>query len=145
MTVVRAILRLFRSAVFLGWLSIALASTAVAASVWAFQLSTTVAVMTANAAATAAAHRKQLAKAAAKARLRRAIASVPIAGLGAVVYFEERDYQEWLRQNLQGNRQQYACEVAALSVEVIDEVLQDLPEAVRPDSETVLGLMPTCG
>ncbi len=140
--------RALKSVVFLGWLSFVLASTAIAAGVWVMQLSATVATMTTNAAAIALANRKQLAKAVAKtkakARLRRVIAVIPVAGVGALAYFEEQDYQEWLQQNPEGTRQQYACKVSALTAEVMDEVLQDLPEFVRPESETVLGFMPDC-
>jgi hypothetical protein len=142
------IVSVFRNVVFLGWLSVALASTTLAAGIWALQMTTTVAAMSAKAATTAVAHRKQLAKAVAKtkakARLRRAIAAVPVAGVAAIGYFEEQDYQEWLTENPNGTRKQYACEVAALTAEVVDDVLQDLHESVRPDPETVLSYMPKC-
>lgn len=134
----------FRSVVFLVWLSAALASTAIAASIWALQMTSAVAAMSAKAVATGIAHRQQLAKAVAKARLRRAIVAVPIAGIGAIAYFEEQDFREWLEENPEGTRQAYACEVAALTAEVIDEVLQDLPEIARPAPETVLDYMPEC-
>ncbi|SEM27356.1 hypothetical protein SAMN05443999_11810 [Roseovarius azorensis] len=142
------IFRSFRNVVFLGWLSFALVSTTIAAGLWAIQMATTVVTMTANAAATAVAHRKQLARAVAKtkakARLRRAIVDVPFAGAGAIFYFEKQDYREWKEQNPGGTREQYACEVAALTAEVVDEVLQDLPEIMRPAPETVLGYVPEC-
>lgn len=142
------IVRVFRNVVFLGWLCFALVSTTIAAGIWAVQMATTVATMSASAAATAVAHRKQLvkavAKAKAKARLRRAIVAVPFVGVGAITYFEEQDYREWLEQNPGGTRQQYACEVASLTAEVVDEVLQDLPEIMRPAPETVLGYVPEC-
>jgi len=138
----------FRNVVFLGWLSVALASTTLAAGVWAFQMTTTVAAMSAKAAATAVAHRKQLAKAVAKAkskaRLRRAVVAVPLVGVGAIAYFEERDYQEWLAANPDGTRKQYSCEVASLTAEVVDDVLQDLPKRVRPEPELVLNRLPEC-
>lgn len=137
-----------RSLVFLSWLSFGLAFTTVAAGIWVLQLSATVATMSANAAATALAHRKQLAKAVAKtkakARLRRVIAVIPIVGVGALAYFEEQDYQEWLAENPSGSRQQYACEVSVLTAEIADEVLQELPEMVRPDPDTLLGYLPEC-
>ncbi|SDJ39354.1 hypothetical protein [Lutimaribacter saemankumensis] len=142
------VFELFRSVVFLGWLSFALASSTIAAGIWAFQMTTTVATMSAKAAATAVAHRKQLAKAVAKtkakARLRRAVVAVPLAGVGAIAYFEEQDFQEWLVENPEGTRQQYACEVASLTAEVVDDVLQGLPEIMRPAPETVLGYLPEC-
>ena len=139
---------LFRSLVFLGWLSFALMSTTIATGIWAAQMATTVATMSAKAATTAAAHRKQLAKAVAKtkakARLRRAIVAVPLVGAGAIAYFEKQDYREWLEKNPEGTRKQYACEVASLTAEVVDEVLQDLPQMMRPAPETVLGYVPEC-
>lgn len=136
----------FRNVVFLGWLSVALVSTTIAAGIWALQMTTTVAAMSAKAASTAVAHRKQLAKAVAKAkaRLRRAVVAVPIAGVAAIGYFEEQDYQEWLEDHPEGTRQQYACEVASMTAEIADEVLQNLPERVRPGPETILGYMPEC-
>jgi len=138
----------FRNVVFLGWLCFGLASTTIAAGIWALQMTTTVAAMSAKAASTAVAHRKQLAKAVAKAkakaRLRRAVVAVPIAGVAAIGYFEEQDYQEWLEDHPEGTRQQYACEVASMTAEIADEVLQNLPERVRPGPETILGYMPEC-
>lgn len=138
----------FRNVVFLGWLSVALVSTTIAASIWALQMTASVAAISAKAAATAVTHRKQLAKAVAKtkakARLRRAVVAVPVVGIGAVTYFEEQDYREWLEEHPDGTRQQYSCKEASLSAEVVDEVLQGLPEFMRPAPETVLGKMPKC-
>lgn len=142
------ILKLLRSLTFLSWLSFGLAFTTVAAGIWVLQLSATVATMSANAAATALAHRKQIAKAVAKtkakARLRRVVAVIPVAGVGALAYFEEQDYQDWLAENPSGSRQQYACEVSVLTAEIADEVLQELPEMLRPDPDTLLGYLPEC-
>ena len=87
---------------------------------------------------------KAVAKAKAKARLRRAVVAIPIAGIGAITYFEEQDYQEWKEQNPEGDRKEYACEIASLTVEVMDDVLQGLPERVRPAPETVREFLPTC-
>jgi len=138
----------FRSVFYLGWLSVALAATTIAAGAWALQMTSTVAALSAKAAATAVAHRKQVAKAVAKARakarLRRAVVAVPIAGVGAIAYFEEQDFREWLEEHPKGTRQQYACDVAALTAEVVDDVLQGLPRRVRPAPETLMGYMPDC-
>lgn len=142
------ILGVFRSVVFLGWLSFALVSTTVMAGVWALQMATSVATISAQAAATAAAHRKQLARAVAKtkakARLRRAIVAVPFLGVGAIAYFEEQDYRDWKEENADGTRQHYACEVALLTAEVVDEVIQELPERMRPSPSTIMTRMPEC-
>ena len=104
--------------------------------------------MTAEATATALKHRKEIAKAVArtnaKARLKRALVMVPIAGIAAGVYFEEQDYQEWKQQNPNGNRQDYACEVAALTAEVLDELLREIPDNLRPSEERLTGQLPKC-
>ena len=125
-----------------------LLTTVIGTTIWALQLSSAVAVMSANAASVAARHRKEISSAVArtkaKARLRRIVAVVPFVGAGAVVYFEEQDYREWLEENPQGSRADYACEVAQLSAEVIDEVLLELPELMRPQPDAILAWMPTC-
>lgn len=142
------ILKAFRSVVFLSWLSFAFASVAISATVWALQLGATVTALTAQAASAAISHRRELAQAVARAkaraRVQRLVAAVPIAGVGAIAYFKEQDFQDWKEQNPEGTRQQYACEVSALTAEVIDEVLQDLPESIRPEPATVLRYMPEC-
>ncbi len=138
------ILKTLRNLALVGWLCVVMTSIALGATILALKLAATVTTMTAKVAATAAAHRKQLAKAKAKARLRRALVAVPVAGVGAAFYFEEQDYQEWLAENPGGTRQQYACEVAALSAEVIDEWLQEMPEKVRPSEEWLLSQVPEC-
>lgn len=139
---------LLRSVVFLGWLCAALATTSVVTAVWAFQLSSAVSAMAAKVATMADTHRKQLTKEVtrtkAKARLRRAVVAVPIAGIAATAYFEEQDFQEWLIENPDGTRREYACSIATLSAEVVDEVLQELPKTLRPAPETVLSIVPEC-
>ena len=87
---------------------------------------------------------EQKAKLKARERIRRSLIAVPVVGAGLIVYFEEQDYQDWLIDNPNGSRADYACEVASYSAEVIDEIVenvvdagQSLPESVRPDPETV--------
>ncbi|MEM1365310.1 MAG: hypothetical protein AAGH82_06115, partial [Pseudomonadota bacterium] len=126
-----------------------LLTTTVAAGFWVISLTAQVATVTASAAAAAVAHRqamaRALARAKAKARLRRAMAAIPIAGLGVVAELERRDYLEWKQDNPDGDLTEYGCEIAELSAEVIDEVLQDLPEAVRPSRDFVLSLVAQAG
>ena len=74
---------------------------------------------------------KAVARTKAKARLRRALVAVPIVGAGAVFWFEARDFKEWQEENPGGTPAEYGCETALLSAEVMDEFLQDLPEALR--------------
>ena len=103
-----------------------------------------VAAMTASAAATAAAHRTALAKVKAKARLRRYVAAIPVAGIAAVTYFETEDFLEWQEENPEGTKMDYACEIADASASVVDETLQSLPKRVRPSSDFVLSKLPDC-
>jgi hypothetical protein len=63
----------------------------------------------------------------AKARLRRIATAVPIVGLGAAGYFEERDRRDWLDANPGKTNADYACEIAELTASVMDEVLAELP------------------
>ena len=89
----------------------------------------------------AARHRREIAKTKAKARLRRFVVAVPLAGAGAVAYFERRDYLHWKEEHPDGTMDIYAAEVASASAEVLDEVLQELPEPLRPARQTVSGAL----
>jgi len=146
---------MFRNSIIIIWICGTLAVSTVGVGVWAIQQSLRVASLTADLASsvselasTKAANKKALAeqkaKLKAKARLRRAIVAVPIVGAGLIFYFEEQDFQEWLDENPDGDRAQYACEVSAHSAEILDivvadtvEAAQSLPKSVRPNSETV--------
>jgi hypothetical protein len=138
-------LRLLRNTTLSIWLIGSLAAATISLGLFALSLTAKVATVTASATAAAVAHRKELAatvaRVKAKARLRRLIAAIPIVGMGSLIYFEERDYQEWLAENPDGTRERYACELAAITAEVMDEVLQELPARVRPDPDTAKGLL----
>lgn len=140
--------KLIRRTIFLVWLCIGLASGAATLAAWAFSLSTQVATLTANAASTAIRHRKQITKAVAKAkakgRVRRLLVAVPAVGTVAAFAFEAQDYYAWEAENPDGTAADYACEVAELSAELVDEVLQELPEMTRPSPDAVLAMMPNC-
>ena len=137
-----------RNAVVLVWLCAALAVSTLALGIQALTLSAQVATATASASAAALRHRKELAKAVskarAKARLRRMLVAVPVLGAGAAVAFEAQDFHDWQADNPEGSFADYSCDVAELSAEVVDEVLQDLPEAVRPSRDLLLGRLPDC-
>lgn len=141
--------RFLRSTVVLLWLCGALAVSTVALGVQAIALSAQVTSLTAGAAATALRHRKDIARAVAKtkakARLRRMLVVVPVLGAGAAAAFEAQDYRDWQGENPEGTWADYSCETATLSAEVVDDVLQDLPEQMRPNRDTVLGWLPECG
>ena len=135
----------FKSGAIVASLIISLLVTAISLGVWSLKLVSQVAELTSTLTATVAASRvsqsKAVAKAKAKARLRRLIAVTPVVGIAAMGYFEEQDFQDWLIENPSGTRTQYACEVAQLSAEVIDEVLHDLPDAIRPGPRQVADLL----
>ena len=142
------LIRLFRNVTFLLIVSLSLLMSTVAFAIQTVRLSAEVAVMTGQAAATVIAHRKAIAKAVtrakAKARLRRLAVAVPVAGTVLAAEFERRDYQQWQEDNPDGSFSDYACEVGTISAEVIDEVLQELPETVRPGRDLVLSQLPEC-
>ena len=140
--------RLVRTTAFLVVLCISLATTAVCMGVWAVSLTAQVTTMTASAAAAAIANRKAIAatvlRTKAKARLRRALVVVPVAGIAAAIAFEREDYLEWKQDNPDGDIEAYGCEVSEVSAEVVDDVLQDLPEQVRPSRDWLLSRLPEC-
>lgn len=140
--------RALRSTVLLMWLCGALLLSTVTLGVQALALSAQVAGLTAGAAATALRHRSELtravAKTRAKARLRRLLVAVPFVGGGAALAFEAQDYRAWQAENPEGTASDYGCEVAALSAEVVDEVLQDLPDHLRPSRAAILDRLPDC-
>jgi hypothetical protein len=142
------IFRILRSTVFLIWLCVALAASTVALGIQAITLSAQVATLSAGAAASALRHRKELVKAVskakAKARLRRVLVAVPVVGTGAALAFEAQDFQDWQAEHPEGSFADYTCETAEMSAEVVDEVLQDLPEQFRPSRDAVLARLPNC-
>lgn len=144
----KSLFNLVRSTAFLAMLCVSLAATAISMGIWAVSLTAQVTTMTASAAAAAIANRKAIAAAVgrtkAKARLRRALVVVPVAGIAAAVAFEREDYLEWKEENPDGDLQDYGCEVSSISAEVVDDVLQDLPEQIWPSRDWLLSQMPEC-
>ena len=134
----KKLLALVRNTMFVGALCLLLLTTTIGAIAWGIQ---TAALATA---VTSKAVTKAVMKTKAKARIRRAIVAIPVVGLGAIVYFEERNFKEWKTDNPDGTRQEYGCEVVEATSLVIEEVLQELPDYVRPEPETVFKLIPKC-
>lgn len=136
---------LLKNTVFLGMLCLTLAISTATLALKTLSLGAKVAAVTTSA---VAAQRQAVAKAVtrtkAKARLRRAVVMVPVAGIAAAGYFEEQDYQEWKEQNPGLGRSEYACDVSQASAEVIDDMMQGLPEQVRPSRKFLLSKLPEC-
>ena len=134
----KRLLAFFRNTMFLGALCLLLLTTTIGAITWGIQTAALATAVTSKAVA------KAVMKTKAKARIRRAVVAIPVIGIGAMVYFEERNFKEWKADNPEGTRQGYGCEVVEATSLVIEEVLQELPEYVRPEPETVFKLIPKC-
>lgn len=120
------------------FLCVSLAISTAGLAVKATLLSAQVATLTAKAASSAVRNRRAATRIRAKARLRRLVTAIPLAGIGAAIYFERQDFQGWQEENPDRNLGDYSCEVAGISAEVVDEVLQELPELIRPGRDFVL-------
>ena len=128
-------LSLFKNTVFLIWLLCSLASITIFTSIWALQKTFMVAKLSAEITSNTFKHRKEIkktiSKIKAKARLKRIITMLPIAGAAAGIYFEESEFQEWLIDNPNGKRSDYLCEIAEITSEIIDEVIDALPQSIK--------------
>ena len=145
---IRFLFGLFRSALFLFLLAVGLGVALLQTSLSLASATAQVATLSANAATTAALHKKQMAKAIskekAKARLKRLIVAVPLLGTGAALAFEANDLKVWLGENPDKAPTDYGCEVASSSAEVMDEVLAELPAKFRPSNDLIMSRMPEC-
>ena len=141
-------LSLFKNTVFLIWLLCSLASITVFTSIWALQKTFMVAKLSAQITSNTFKHRKEIkktiSKIKAKARLKRIITMLPIAGVAAGLYFEESEFQEWLIDNPNGKRSDYLCEIAEITSEIIDEVIDDLPQTIKSGENLLKAITPEC-
>jgi len=85
-----------------------------------------------------------MARAIASARLRRLASAIPFVGAGAAIYFERQTYYEWRESYPEGTTDDYACDMASLTAEVVDELVQGLPTAVWPSDRLVRNLTRDC-
>ena len=141
-------LSLFKNTVFLIWLLCSLASITVFTSIWALQKTFMVAKLSAEITSNTIKHRKEIKKTItkikAKARLKRIITMLPIAGAAAGIYFEESEFQEWLIDNPNGKRSDYLCEIAEITSEIIDEVIDALPQSIKSGENLLKAITPEC-
>ena len=141
-------LSLFKNTVFLIWLLCSLASITVFSSIWALQKTFMVAKLSAEITSNTIKHRKEIKKTItkikAKARLKRIITMLPIAGAAAGIYFEESEFQEWLIDNPNGKRSDYLCEIAEITSEIIDEVIDALPQSIKSGENLLKAITPDC-
>ncbi len=141
-------LSLFKNTVFLIWLLCSLASITVFSSIWALQKTFMVAKLSAEITSNTIKHRKEIKKTItkikAKARLKRIITMLPIAGAAAGIYFEESEFQEWLIDNPNGKRSDYLCEIAEITSEIIDEVIDALPQSIKSGENLLKAITPEC-
>ncbi len=141
-------LSLFKNTVFLIWLLCSLASITIFTSIWALQKTFIVAKLSAEITSNTIKHRKEIkktiSKIKAKARLKRIISMLPIAGAAAGIYFEESEFQEWLIDNPNGKRSDYMCEIAEITSEVIDEIIDALPQSIKSGESLLKAITPVC-
>ena len=52
--------------------------------------------------------------------------------------------QEWLLDNPGGRRSDYLCEIADITSEIIDEVINDLPQSIQPNKKLIQKIAPEC-
>jgi hypothetical protein len=139
---------ILKNTVFLIWLFCTLASLAVFTSIWALQKTYMVAKLSAEITANTIKHKKEIkkiiSKIKAKARLKRMITMLPFAGAAAGIYFEESEFQEWLLDNPGGTRSDYLCEIADITSEILDEVINDLPQSIKPNKKLTEKIAPKC-
>jgi hypothetical protein len=142
------VLSLFKNTVFLIWLLCSLASITVFSSIWALQKTFMVAKLSAEITSNTIKHRKEIKKTItkikAKARLKRIITMLPIAGTAAGIYFEESEFQEWLIDNPNGKRSDYLCEIAEITSEIIDEFIDALPQSIKSGENLLKAITPDC-
>ena len=141
-------LSLFKNTVFVIWLLCSLATITVFSSIWALQKTFMVAKLSAEITSNTIRHRKEIKKTItkikAKARLKRIITMLPIAGAAAGIYFEESEFQEWLIDNPNGKRSDYLCEIAEITSEIIDEVIDALPQSIKSGENLLKAITPEC-
>ena len=141
-------LSLFKNTVFIIWLLCSLTSITVFTSIWALQKTFMVAKLSAEITSNTIKHRKEIKKTItkikAKARLKRIITMLPIAGAAAGIYFEESEFQEWLIDNPNGKRSDYLCEIAEITSEIIDEVIDALPQSIKSGETLLKAITPEC-
>ena len=140
--------RLFKNTVFLIWLFCFLASLTVFTSIWALQKTYMVAKLSTEITANTIKHKKEIkktiSKIKAKARLKRMITMLPFAGAAAGIYFEESEFQEWLLDNPDGSRSDYLCEITDITSEILDEVINELPQSIKPNKKLIKTISPKC-
>ena len=69
---------------------------------------------------------------------------LPIAGAAAGLYFEESEFQEWMIDNPNGKRSDYLCEIAEITSEIIDEVIDALPKSIKSGENLLKAIKPEC-
>lgn len=79
-----------------------------------------------------------IAKEKAKGRVRRVAIAIPALGTLIAAGFEYWDYSEWKKANPEGEVQEYALETIEVSKQIADEVLAELPDALKPNPETLM-------
>jgi hypothetical protein len=69
---------------------------------------------------------------------------LPIAGAAAGIYFEDREFQEWLIDNPNRKRSEYLIEIAEITSGIIDEFIDALPLSIKSGENLLKATTPEC-
>lgn len=143
-TIVSVGFQVIRGTAFAMWIVATLSVWALTATIWATYATFKAAQLTYRIGEMAYQHRRELSRGLAKARLRRLAVATPLAGAGVALYFEQQGFEEWRELYPNGTRSEYLCDMASLTTELLDEMLQELPSAIRPANRTMRNWIPEC-
>ena len=75
--------------------------------------------------------KKAISKEKAKSRIKQTLIAIPFIGSAVFATIELNDFRSWQRENPDKTKIDYACENANASIEVLNELMNDLPSFAR--------------
>ena len=54
------------------------------------------------------------------------------------------NYRNGFLNNPDGTRSDYLCEIADITSEILDEVINDLPQSIKPNKKLIESIAPKC-
>ena len=75
--------------------------------------------------------KKAISKEKAKSRIKQTLIAIPFIGSAVFATVELNDFRSWQRENPDKTKIDYACENANASIEVLNELMNDLPSFAR--------------
>ena len=87
-----------------------------------------------------------VAKERAKSRIKQTLVAVPFIGSVVFAAIEINDFQSWQKENPDKSKTDYACETATASIEVLDDLMDDLPSLTKKNvSNSIKSIVDDCG